>query len=170
MTRRKQILVIGFGGDHCPENVYQAAYDVGREVARHGAVLLTGGLGGVMEAAARGASDGGGLVVGIIPHDNKSKANEFCDLVIATGMGHARDFITAYSADAVIVVGGGSGTLIEMAAAYEKKIPIVVVKGTGGVADRLVDTYIDDRKIERVFGESSPQRAVNTTFALLDAS
>lgn len=163
-------MVVGFGRDHCPKTAYLAAYQVGLEVARHGAVLVSGGLGGVMEAASHGAKDGGGFVIGIIPQDNKAEANDFCDAVIATGMGYARDFITAYSADAVIVVGGGAGTLIEIAAAYQKKIPIVAVKGTGGVTDRLVGTYIDDRKIERVFGEETPERAVATAFALIDGS
>ena len=71
-----------------------------------------------MEAASRGAKDGGGFVIGIIPQGDKAAANEFCDAVIATGIGFARDFLAAYSADAIIVVGGGAGTLIEIAAAY----------------------------------------------------
>ena len=167
LTRRIQVLIVGFGKDHCPEIAYRAAYQVGMEIARHGAVLLNGGLGGVMEAASRGAKDIGGFVIGIIPQDDKAEVNEFCDAVIATGMGFARDFITAYSADAVIVVGGGAGTLIEIAAAYQKKIPIVALKGTGGIADRLVDTYIDDRKLERVFGENTPEKTVSTALALI---
>lgn len=167
MARRKQILVIGYGKDHCPESAYEVAYQVGLQVAKHDLILLTGGLGGVMEAASRGARDGGGFVIGIIPQDDKEQANDYCDAVIATGMGFARDFITAYSADAIIVVGGGAGTLIEVSAAYQKKIPIVAVKGTGGVADRVADTYIDDRKTERVFGESDAAKAVKTVFALI---
>lgn len=128
---------------------------------------MTGGLGGVMEAASKGAKRGRGLVVGIIPQDDKMMSNDYCDVVVATGVGFARDFVTAYSADAVIVVGGGAGTLIEMSAAYQKGIPIVAVKGTGGVADRSVDTYIDDREIERVLGEDSPEGAVNRAFSLI---
>ncbi len=161
--------MVGFDKDHCPEIAYRAAYQVGLEVAKRGALLLSGGLGGVMEAANRGAKDGGGLVVGIIPQDDMGAANEFCDAVVATGIGFARDFITAYSADVIIVVGGGAGTMIEIAAAYQKKIPIVAVKGTGGMADRLADTYIDDRKIERIFGENTPEKAVITAFALMES-
>jgi uncharacterized protein (TIGR00725 family) len=160
-------LVIGFGGDHCSEDAYKVAYQVGAEIARQGAVLLTGGLGGVMEAASQGARDGGGFVIGIIPQDNKSQANDFCDAVIATGIGFARDFITAYSADAVIVVGGGAGTLIEVAAAYQKGTPIVAVKGTGGVADRIIDTYIDDRNITHAVGEDTAEGAVTRALAIL---
>jgi uncharacterized protein (TIGR00725 family) len=124
VLRRKQILVIGSDKDHCSEVAYNAAYRVGMEVAKRGAVLITGGLGGVMEAASRGANDAGGLAIGIIPQCEKSEANPYCDVVVATGLGSARDFLTAYSADAVIVVEGGAGTLIEAAAAYEKKTPM----------------------------------------------
>jgi len=143
---------------------------VGLEIARRGAVLLTGGLGGVMEAASHGAKDGGGFVVGIVPQDDKRAANDFCDVVIATGLGFNRDFLTAYSADAVIIVGGGVGTMIEAAAAYQKNIPIVAVKGTGGVADRYADTYLDDRKVKRIIGESTPERAVGMAMAAADAT
>ena len=125
MTRRKQILVIGSDKDHCSETAYRTAYQVGAEVAKRGAVLLSGGLGGVMEAASRGAKEAGGFVIGIIPQDEKKAANAYCDVVIATGIGHARDFLTAYSADAIIVVEGGSGTMIEISAAYQKMIPII---------------------------------------------
>lgn len=168
MTRRRQILVIGFGRDHCSEKAYNVAHDVGVEVARKGALLLTGGLGGVMEAASRGAKEEGGFVIGIIPQDSKSEANDYCDAVIATGMGFARDFITAYSADAIIVVGGGAGTLIEVAAAYQKGIPTVAVRGTGGVADRFIDEYIDDRKIAPIIGEDTAERAVSRALSMLE--
>ena len=170
MPRRRQILVIGFGKDHCPELVYRKAYDVGFQIGRRGAVLLTGGLGGVMEAASHGAKDAGGLVVGIIPQDDKKAANEFCDVVVATGLGFARDFLTAYSADAIVIVGGGVGTMIEAAAAYLKNIPIIALKGTGGVADRYADTYLDDRKTERIVGESTPGKAVDAAMAAADAN
>jgi len=123
-----------------------------------------------MEAASHGAKDGGGFVVGIVPPDDKRTANDFCDVVIATGLGFARDFLTAYSADAIIIVGGGVGTMIEAAAAYQKNIPIVAVKGTGGVADRYADTYLDDRKLERIMGESMPERAVGMAMAAADAT
>jgi len=158
--RRRQILVVGYNRDACTENALKTAYEVGLEIARAGIVLITGGLGGVMQAASRGAKEGGGLVVGIIPHGDKTEANSFCDVVIATGIGYARDFVTASSADAVIVVGGGAGTLIEVAAAYQKHIPIIAVKGTGGVADQYGNGYIDDRQTERVILAESPIEAV----------
>jgi len=72
-----QILVIGSDGDHCPESTYAAAKEVGAEIASRGAVLVTGGLGGVMEAACRGAKEKGGMVVGILPHEDMSYANPY---------------------------------------------------------------------------------------------
>jgi len=152
--------VVGYNGDSCTDSASKVAYEVGLEIARAGVILITGGLGGVMQAASRGAKDGGGLVVGIIPQDDKSEANSFCDVVIATGIGYARDFVTATSADAVIVVGGGAGTLIEVAAAYQKHIPVIAIKDTGGVADRYGNGYIDDRKSERIILVESPIEAV----------
>ena len=160
LGRSKQILVIGSDGDHCSESAYHAAYEIGKEVAKKGAILLTGGLGGVMEAASHGAKDTGGFVVGIVPKDEKSQANPYCDVVIATGLGYARDFLTAYSADAIILVEGGAGSLIEAAVAYQKNIPIVALKGSGGIADKIAGTYFDDRKIESVLSGGSPQTVV----------
>jgi uncharacterized protein (TIGR00725 family) len=158
--RRPQILVIGYGGEECTEEAYDLAFEVGVEVARRGAILVTGGLKGVMEASGRGAREGGGVVVGTIPQDEKVFANEYCDIVIPTGMGYARDFITAYAGDAVRVVGGGVGTLVEACAAYRKGKPIVSIVGSGGAADRIAGTYMDERRIVKVWGESKPRDAV----------
>jgi len=160
MVRRKQILVVGYGKDHCTDVAYETAFQVGFELAKSGVILITGGLGGVMEAASHGSKEGGGFVIGIIPHDDKRNANSYCDAVIATGIGFARDFVTAYSADAVIVVGGGVGSLIEISAAYQTGIPIVAVRGTGGIADQFAKQYLDDRQVELILQEDSARDAV----------
>jgi hypothetical protein len=167
LIRRKQILVIGFGKDHCTKVAYDAAYRVGSEIAKAGAVLITGGLGGVMEASSRGAKERGGLVIGIIPQNDKHASNGYCDVVVATGLGFARDFLTAYSADAIVVVGGGVGTLIEMSVAYQMGIPIVALKGSGGMADQFADKHIDEHLIEKILGEDSPEKAVSKAFSLI---
>lgn len=169
LTRRTQVLVIGSDKDHCSKTAYDIAYQVGTEAAKRGVVVLTGGRGGVMEAASRGAKETGGFVIGIIPQDKMAAANPYCDAVIATGLGHARDFVTAYSADVIIIVEGGSGSMIELAAAYQKMIPVVAVRGSGGVADKMVDNYVDDRRLEIVHGEVSPEKAVETALQLVES-
>ncbi len=156
-----QILVIGSDGDHCPESTYDMAKEVGGEVASRGAVLVSGGLGGVMEAACKGAKERGGTVVAILPHEDMSYANQYCDIVIPTGMGFARNYATAYSADSAIVVGGGAGTLVEACVAYEKGKPIVALTGTGGTADKIAGTFLDDRKTVKVLAASTAKEAVD---------
>ena len=118
MTKMNQILVIGNNDNGCTPELESIAYEAGQEIAKSGSILITGGLGGVMKAASHGAKDADGLTVGIIPQDDPSLANEFCDIVIPSGMGLSRDFLNALSADGVVVIGGGSGTLSEICAAY----------------------------------------------------
>jgi uncharacterized protein (TIGR00725 family) len=92
---------------------------VGRELGSRGAVLVCGGLGGVMEAACRGAKAAGGTTLGILPGTARSAANEFVDVAIPTGLGEARNALVVRAADAVIAVGGGYGTLSEIALALK---------------------------------------------------
>lgn len=143
--RKIQIAVVGYNKDKCTEQARILAYEVGKEVARAGAVLVCGGLGGVMESACKGSKENNGFTIGIIPQDEFSFANAFCDVVICTGIGFARDFMIASSADGIIAIGGGVGTLIEMAAGYMIKKSIVVIAGSGGVADTYAGKYLDER-------------------------
>jgi uncharacterized protein (TIGR00725 family) len=158
--KRAQLVVIGSAADHCTEEARGLAYRVGSEAARRGAVLLTGGLGGVMESACRGAKENHGITVGIIPQDETHYANKYCDVVIATGIGWARDFATAYSADAIILIGGGAGALIETCAGYLKGKPIIAIEGSGGTADRIKGTFLDERKGVMILSERDPEKAV----------
>ncbi len=160
MTRRVQISVVGFDADSCTEVAREAAYRVGRAIAKEGGIVVCGGLGGVMEAASKGALDEGGHSVGIIPSADSNQANRYCEFVIATGLGRSRNFVVAYSGDAMVVVGGGAGTLTEAAAAYQVAKPIVAVKGTGGVADAWAGKYLDDRRTRMILGGSNPEDAV----------
>jgi uncharacterized protein (TIGR00725 family) len=113
-----------------------------------------------MEGASKGAHKKGGLVVSIIPQDDKSAANRYSDVIISTGIGLTRDFITAYSSDAIIMIGGGVGTIIETCVGYLKSKLIFAIKGSGGAADRLADTYLDDRRLVKIIGVNSPKEAV----------
>ena len=169
MVRRLQILVIGHNDNGCTPEHQQIAYEVGSEIAQSDAVLITGGLGGIMRAASHGAHDAGGLVVGIIPQNDASFANEYCDIVIPSGMGLTRDFLNALSADGIIIVGGGSGTLSEICAAYMHKKPMVAIRGTGGAAEHFIDGYVDHRKNVKIIGVDSPKDAVKEILKILTA-
>lgn len=160
MTKKRQILVIGNNENGFPPELEKVAYETGLEVAKSDSVLITGGLGGVMQAACHGAKDAGGITVGIIPQNDSSFANPYCDIVIPTGIGLARDFLNALSADGVIIIGGGSGTLSETCAAYMYKKPIVAIKNTGGIAEMYADKYLDHRKNILIVGVDSPKDAV----------
>ena len=161
MTKMRQILIIGNNDNGCTPEIESAAYEAGKEVAKSNSVLITGGLGGVMKAASHGAKDANGLTIGIIPQDDSSLANEYCDIVIPSGMGLSRDFLNALSADGVIVVGGGSGTLSEICAAYMYKKPIATLKNSGGMATKYADQYLDHRENVKIIGFDSPKDAVN---------
>ncbi|HXW02501.1 MAG TPA: TIGR00725 family protein [Candidatus Nitrosotenuis sp.] len=169
MPKRRQILVIGNNENGCTPELEKAAYDIGQEVAKSGSVLISGGLGGVMKGACHGARDAGGLTVGIIPQNDPSFANEFCDVVIPSGLGLARDFLTALSADGVIIVGGGSGTLSELCAAYMHKKPIAALKNSGGIASQYTDQYLDHRRNVKIVGVSTPQEAVKYILSQITA-
>ncbi len=161
MTKMHQILVIGNNDNGCTPKLESIAYQAGQEIAKSGSVLITGGLGGVMRAASHGAKDANGLTVGIIPQDDSSLANEFCDIVIPSGMGLSRDFLNALSADGVVVVGGGSGTLSEICAAYMYKRPIATVKNSGGMASKYSDQYLDHRENVKIVGFDTAKDAVD---------
>jgi len=160
MAKKQQILVIGHNTNGCTPEHEKIAYETGSEIAKSGAVLITGGLGGVMAAASHGAQDSGGLTVGIIPQDNASEANQFCDIVIPSGMGLTRDFLNALAADGIIIIGGGSGTLSEVCAAYMYKKPMVAIKNMGGTVEPYIDGYVDHRKNVKIIGVDSPKEAV----------
>jgi uncharacterized protein (TIGR00725 family) len=112
MSRRPQVAVIGKGAPD--EELAALAEEVGRGIAEAGAVLVCGGMGGVMEAAARGAQGAGGDVIGIVPGEDAASANPYVTHAVATGIGHARNLAVVASADAVIAIGGEWGTLAEI--------------------------------------------------------
>ncbi len=140
MRGNAYIAVIG-GGDASADDL-AAAEEVGRRLADAGAILVCGGLGGVMEAAARGAASRGGTTVGILPGATREGANAYLSVAIATGLGEARNALVVRSADAVIAVGGEFGTLSEIGLALAMRIRVVGL-GTWqldrtGVPDPLV--------------------------------
>ena len=122
-SRRLQIAVIG-AGEPPPEAV-PLAEEVGRELARRGAIVVTGGLRGIMEAACRGAKEAGGTTIGILPGTDPRDANPYVDVTICTGIGYARNLAVVRSGRAVIAVSGAYGTLSEIAHALGDGIPVI---------------------------------------------
>ncbi len=117
------ISVVGPG--EATEEQQRDAEAIGRALAQAGAVVVTGGLGGVMAAASRGAASAGGLTVGILPGGDRRAANEWVRIAIATGLGELRNGLVVRSADAVVAVGGAYGTLSEVALALKTGVPVV---------------------------------------------
>ena len=115
------------GGSSAPPEVLRAAETVGRELALAGADLVCGGLGGVMEAACRGAREAGGFTIGILPGADRREANPWVACAIPTGLGHFRNFLVVRAADGVIALPGASGTLSEAAMARTLGTPVVTV-------------------------------------------
>lgn len=126
MPRAMVLTVIGAGD--APEDICAMAREVGREIASRGAVLVNGGRGGVMRAAAEGARGAGGHTIGILPSYDRASANEFIEFVVATGMGEARNAIIVASSDAVIAMPGEGGTLAEIGFAKKFGRPIVALQ------------------------------------------
>ncbi len=131
---------------------------VGRLVAQKGAVLVCGGLTGVMEAACRGAREANGFTVGVLPGNDRRDANPWVSLPIATGVGQARNIGVVRSSDAVIAVGGAYGTLSEIAFALNSAIPVVGI-GSWRLSERGTGP-------NPVHEAASPEEAVETAFRL----
>lgn len=164
-SRPRRIAVIGAGS---PDETTEAqAQAVGREIARRGAVVVCGGLGGVMAAAARGAREAGGLSIGVLPGSDAHQANPWIDIPIPTGMGDGRNLIVASAGDAVVAVGGQLGTLSEICFALLRGRPVVTL----GSWD--LDGSRDTERLERagvvLEAAETPEQAVTRALELADA-
>jgi len=125
-SRRRLIAVCGESDPQT--SLANLAFELGRGIAERDAVLICGGLTGVMEHAARGARSAGGLTIGLLPGEDPIEANEYIDVAIASGLGHARNAILARTADCVVALGGGLGTLSEIALALRNGRPTVGIQ------------------------------------------
>jgi uncharacterized protein (TIGR00725 family) len=157
MHDKRFIAVIG--GSECSAQEAKLAETVGRELARRGAILVCGGMGGVMEAACKGASAEGGLTIGILPGGSRQAANPYVQIPIATNLGEARNVIVVKSVEAVIAVGGGYGTLSEIGHALRNGLPVIGLHtwtlSRNGRPDHSIITV------------QSPAQAVNTALELI---
>ena len=155
MPKRKIIIAVIGANDPLPEEAVMAE-EVGKEIARRGAVLVCGGMGGIMEAACRGADSEGGLTIGILPGESPQVANPYVQIPITTGIGYARNAIVAKSARAVIAIGGKYGTLSEIAYALQSDIPIIGLNtwelSKNGEADKsIIPVNTPAEAVEKAF-------------------
>jgi len=121
----KQKIIAVIGGSQCSKEEAKIAEEVGRQLARQGAILVCGGLSGVMEAACKGASSEGGVTIGILPGESRQSANPYVQIPIVTGIGYARNITVVKSAQAVIAIDGNYGTLSEISHALQSGIPVI---------------------------------------------
>jgi uncharacterized protein (TIGR00725 family) len=147
----RKIGIIGAG--IVDKEIYEIAYQVGKLLAERGAIIYTGGLGGVMEAASRGAYEAGGITVGILPGHKYEDANPYVKIPVLTDMGHARNIILVRSVEIVVAIAGGYGTLSEIAIALKMWKPVIGLK-----------TW---ENIPGVIYVSSPEEVVKKIFELL---
>ena len=131
MVNKIHIGVIGAG--ECSTEIYSIAYEVGCLVGQNEWVLVCGGLGGVMEGAAKGCFENGGITVGILPSTEKRSANPFVTLAIPTGMGEARNVLVVRASDVVVAIAGGYGTLSEIGLALKIGKPVIGLKTWPGI-------------------------------------
>jgi uncharacterized protein (TIGR00725 family) len=147
------------GPQDCTTEDARRAYEIGQLLAERGAVVLCGGGGGVMGAVAAGARSRGGLVVGVLPGDDRSGASPDLSVAVVTNMGQARNAVLVWSADAVIIVGGSWGTLSELALAQRRgRIPVVSLGGW-----RVVEQ--DGRPVDGIVAVGTPAAAITVALS-----
>lgn len=174
-SKKLQIGVIGYAGieeypkEKAPnEEIYKAAERVGFLLAEKGAIVVTGGKGGIMESAAIGAKKANGTTVGVIKGNQRFRSNNFTDVEILTGMAADGfdEFMLVMMCDVLITIGGGAGTLEEIAIAYRNKKPIIALEKTGGWADKTILECLDERETIKVSAVKSPEEAVEKALEL----
>ena len=149
------------GGAQCSRDEAKLAEAVGVELAKRGAILICGGLGGVMAAACKGARSAKGKTVGILPGYTREEANPYVDIPIVTGIGEARNVIVVNTAQAVIAIGGKFGTLSEIAYALRNKIPVVGLN-TWSLSK-------SGRLVKSIIAAQNPKEAVEKALAAIEA-
>jgi hypothetical protein len=155
--KKELIFIAVIGGSDASPQIAGLAEEVGREIARRGAALVCGGMGGVMEAACKGASEAGGLTIGILPGDSRRDANHYVQIPIVTGIGYARNVAVVKTSQAVIAIDGSYGTLTEIGYALQAGIPVIGL-GTWSMA---IDNKTDDNIIIAKNAKEAVDKAMN---------
>ena len=150
--------IIGvIGAGNATEEEKRISQEVGALIAEENCLLLCGGMGGVMEAACRGAKSAGGTTIGILPGPETSSANRFIDIPVVTGMGEARNVIVAKSSHCIIAVGGSFGTLSEISFALKSQIPVIGLD-TWDVSEDIIKCKTPEEAVRTAIDLSSRRR------------
>lgn len=174
-TRKIQIGVVGSAGpeeytkNKVPSSeIYKLAYELGKTIAQEKGVLITGGKGGIMENASKGAKDMSGITVGVVCGSKRFTSNKFVDIEVVSGMqGCGEEAILVLMCDGLIGVGGGAGTLQELAIAYRNKKPVVLLTTEEGWSKKLAGKYLDERQNVKFASTNSPKKAVKMLLSII---
>lgn len=176
--KKYQIAIVGSAGqEEYPEGsfdferLYSMSYKIGYLLAQNNCYVITGGKSGIMEAAAKGCRDARWINIGFVKWAKRNVANDYVDIEIVTNMGDSGDaFLIPYSTDGAIVIGGGVGTLKEIAGFYLQGKPIIALEQTGWWSEKLKNQFLDERKITQVMSVNSPEEAVQLLLSELSKS
>ncbi|HXH19192.1 MAG TPA: TIGR00725 family protein [Chitinophagales bacterium] len=162
--RPKIISVIGPNAPGCTPVIYDFGVMLGKTLIDEGYFIVCGGMGGLMEAVCKGATKAKhytkGCTIGILPTLQKSDANEFCDVVIPSGLGIARNQLVVNAGDAVVAIGGGAGTLSEIAFAWQLGKPLICYSGLGGWSEAMAGKMVDERMRNKIIGAESLEEII----------
>ena len=165
---KKLISICGSDGDdEClSEHTLGIAYKIGRLVAQRGGIIVCGGHSGVMEAACKGCKDENGITLGIMPFE-KDEANPYIDIAIPTRIGNVRNYLVSSIGDVTIALCGRWGTLNEIAFRMISRKPLILMKGTGGCVDKIIEGKIMDNIESHFYVATSAEEAVDKAFSIL---
>ena len=160
LLREKKVIAV-IGESEASNETIKLAYEVGTLIAEREGILICGGFGGVMKAAAEGAQKAGGLTIGILSNYEKDSANDFIDIAITSGMGHARNVIITSSADGVIAIGGSYGTLSEIAFARKLGKPVMTLSS--------FEIHKDGKLQGDILSADTPRHAVSRLWKIMES-
>jgi uncharacterized protein (TIGR00725 family) len=166
---KKLISVIGSDNSDANLSIHalNVAEQLGRLIGEKNLILVCGGRGGIMEAVCKGVKNKKGITVGILPN-NKKEANNYVDIPIISGMGNRRNAIIAYTSDVIIAIAGRWGTLNEISFSMIFNKPVILIKGTGGIVDKLCEEELNDMNYKNnLYIVNSPEKAIEKVFELI---
>lgn len=175
MNKKLQIGIVGSAGpEEYPKNgrpknkIFEIAYELGTLVAKSGSILITGGKGGIMESASKGAKDANGITVGVVKGKERFTSNDYIDVEVVSGMEECGgETMLILMCDGLIGIGGGAGTLQELSIAYRTNKPVVLIDNQQGWSKILANQYLDKRKTTKFLSARTPLKAFKKLLKLI---